>query len=282
MTKLFHPLLLLSLVTLAGCELYFGGSGGDDDDRWNYCANDGYYACQGDSCEWIGPRCPDDPNYTCTSDDECAAGCYCGTEGFCEEAGFCSQQSDCPEGFTCDVERSSCVPESCTTSADCDAGEYCTETGACEASCLCTTDAEAQAAGFGHCDETRGTCEPTPAAGSCGGTSTCNIAEPACAPGEVALISEGCYTGSCGAIATCDVTPGCTALQHESDCLGANASCSSVYTGNNCTKPDGSACAAGDTGCTCQSFSFNSCTDRTSAMMVFELPDGSFSSVLAN
>lgn len=281
MTKLF-PLLALSLAALTGCELYFGDSGGGD--RWSYCANDGYYVCQGDYCDWAGPRCPDDPSYVCETNADCAAGCYCSADGVCEEAGFCDGTAgiQCPAGFHCEVDRSSCVPDTCTTSNDCEPGQYCDPNGGCTASCSCTTDAEAQAQGFAFCDEARATCEPTPAGGSCGGTSTCNIAEPSCAAGEVALILDGCYTGSCGAIATCDVTPACGALQHEADCLGRNAECASVYTGINCTKPDGSACAAGDTGCTCQSFQFNSCTDRTSAMTAFErLPNGTFLDVAA-
>jgi hypothetical protein len=279
MTKLITPLLVLSLAALTGCELYFGGH--HNGDRWNYCANDGYYVCNGDECTWAGPRCPDDPSYTCDSNDDCAAGCYCSADGVCEEAGFCGSQADCPEGFYCEIERSSCVPESCTDSDQCDAGEYCTENGACEASCTCTTDAEAQAAGWGHCDEARGTCEPTPVAGTCGGASTCNIAEPTCAPGEVALIADGCYTGSCSAIAACDVAPTCAALQHEADCLGANTSCSSVYYGINCTTPGGTACTAGDANCTCQSFQYADCRDRTSSMMVFENPAGTFTDVFA-
>lgn len=261
MTKLFSPLVLaIATLSLAGCELYFGDSGSSDD-RWSYCANDGYYVCEGDDCEWAGARCPDDPSYTCTSDAECAAGCYCSTDGICEEAGFCGTEEDCPDGFHCDVDRSSCVPDSCTSSAECEAGEYC-DNGACTASCSCTTDAEAQGQGWGYCDEARNTCEPTPVGGSCAGTSTCGTAEPTCAAGQVALILNDCYTGACQDIAACDVAPTCEARQHEADCLDANATCTSVYVGINCTKADGSACQAGDTGCTCASFSFDRCQTR--------------------
>ena len=72
MTKLLSPLVLaLATVFLAGCELYFGGGGGD---RWTYCAADGYYMCDGDDCEWAGARCPSDPEYTCSDHADCAAG----------------------------------------------------------------------------------------------------------------------------------------------------------------------------------------------------------------
>jgi hypothetical protein len=282
MKKLFSPLALaVALASLTGCELYFGGHNDGGDDRWTYCANDGYYVCNGDDCEWAGARCPADPGYTCESNADCAAGCYC-QDGVCEEAGFCSTDAECPDGFSCDEARNSCVPDGCSTSADCDSGEFCDAgTGTCTASCVCSTDQQAQDAGFGYCDETRGTCEPTPAGGSCGGTSTCATAEPTCAAGEVALISNGCYTGGCQAIGSCDVTPGCEALQHESDCLGQNSTCSSVYYGINCQTPGGTACMAGDTGCVCQSFQFAECRSRTTAMMVYPTSDGSFVDVFS-
>ena len=286
MKKLFSPLALaFALVsTLTGCELYFGGNSGGGDDRWTYCANDGYYVCNGDNCEWAGARCPDEPGYTCESDSECAAGCYCSTAGVCEEAGFCSRDTDCPEGYTCDEDRASCVPEACAADTDCAAGEYCDPNGACTPSCLCTSDQQAQDLGYGFCDEARGTCEPTPDTGSCVGTSTCTTAEPTCAVGEVALIKDGCYTGACSAIGACDIAPGCEALQHEADCLGANMTCTSVYYGINCTNNQGTACqpGMGDTSCVCQSFSFAECRTRLNAMMVYPTSDGSFVDVFAH
>lgn len=286
MTKLFSPLILaIATVTLAGCELYFGDDGGGDN-RWTYCASDGYYVCNGNDCEWAGARCPQEPGYTCTSNEDCAAGCYCSPDGVCEEAGFCATETDCPEGFHCDVDRSSCVPDTCASSADCNTGEYCdTNTGTCTPSCTCSSDLGAQENGYGYCDETRGTCEPTPAGGSCGGTSTCATPEPTCAAGEVALIKDGCYTGACQAIATCDVTPTCEALQHEADCLGNGAACSSVYYGINCQRSDGSACMAGDTGCVCQSFQFAECrtraTNAAAPLMSFPASNGDLIDVFA-
>lgn len=258
MMKLLAP-LALALTTLTGCELYFGGDGDNGDDRWTYCAADGYYECYGNDCTWVGSSCPQEPGYECDTNADCAAGCYCGTSGTCEEAGFCGSEADCPDGFHCDIERSSCVPDACTVSEDCDSGYICNN-GACEASCTCNTDAEAQGAGWGYCDETRGTCEPPAAGGSCGGTSTCNIVEPTCPEGQVALILDGCYTGACSAIATCDLTPTCEALQYEGDCLDRAADCDIDYNGVNCRNPDGNTpCSTPGANCVCDSYTFDSC-----------------------
>ncbi len=62
MNKLVNTLSLLvvagALSTLAGCELYFGDHGNNNNDTWNYCGSDGFYQCQGDSCEWVSSTCP--------------------------------------------------------------------------------------------------------------------------------------------------------------------------------------------------------------------------------
>ncbi|HVK87757.1 MAG TPA: hypothetical protein VM513_26745 [Kofleriaceae bacterium] len=265
MTKLLAPLALV-LTTLTGCELYFGGDG-DNDSRWTYCAADGYYDCYGDDCTWVGPNCPSEPGYQCDSDADCAAGCYCGDDGTCEEAGFCATEEDCPDGFHCDVNRASCVPDACSTDADCDAGEYCDGNGGCIASCVCDTDEQAQAAGFGYCDEPRSTCMPPSPNGTCGGTTaSCNVTEPTCAAGSVALILDGCYTGQCSEIATCDVTPTCEALQHAEDCNARDGECRSLVNGVNCTRPGPNgttvACMAGDMNCTCESLYFAACVSN--------------------
>ena len=247
MKKLLSSLGLLFMLafTLTGCELYFGkqGGGGGDDDPGN------------------------PPGWACDADADCAAGCYCektdgAASGTCAEAGFCDTDADCPEGYVCD-DRSSCVPaDTCTSDADCAVGSFCNDQGVCETSCSCTNDAEAQAAGWHHCDEARGTCEPADANGTCGGEATCG-SEPNCPAGSVALVdtTTGCFTGTCSEIATCDIAPACGRFQHESDCLntGDANTCSASYTGINCTKPDGSACQSGDTGCTCESFVFAEC-----------------------
>lgn len=278
MTKLFSPLraslCIAALAALGGCELYLGDGGGGGGDRWTYCAQDGYYVCNGSDCEWAGARCPSEPGYTCTSDADCAQGCYCSDTGVCEEAGFCNNDNQCPDGYTCDEARSSCVPQTCASDADCTQGEFCNADGACEASCTCTDDAQAQAAGWAYCDEATSTCKPTPAGGSCFGSATGT--EPTCAAGEVPLVSNGTFTGACSAIGGCDLTPECEKLQHEEDCIGRAAACTSVYYGINCTNPtSGQSCAAGDSGCVCESFQFADCrTKVTQHAFAYEGPNG--------
>ncbi len=285
MKNLFSPLAIaFALVsTLTGCELYFGDSDGGDD-HWTYCANDGYYVCDGDECDWAGARCPDEPGYTCESDRECAAGCYCSTDGVCEEAGFCSRDTDCPAGYTCDEERSSCIPEGCSADTDCNEGEYCSDEGTCTSTCVCATDAEAQGQGYANCDEVRHTCEPTPTAGSCQGAITCNIVEPTCAAGEVALIKDGCYTGACQLIDGCDLAPTCEQLQHQADCTAEVASCRSVSYGTNCTNPSGTVCdpSIPNQQCTCANYVWDHCETRvTGAAASTPAPAGVFYDVFS-
>lgn len=246
-------LTFMMAFTLTGCELYFGkdgnGRGGDGDGR--------------------------PPGWSCGTNNECAAGCYCegadadaNQQGECVEAGFCDSNADCPEGYVCD-DRSSCVPgeppQTCEYDQDCPAGAFCNpQTGVCEASCACTSDEEAQAAGWHHCDEARMTCRPAYENSTCAGVPTCGT-KPQCPAGSVPAIGDdGCYRSgpdACNTIATCDVNPECEAFQHEADCLNPSdeKSCSASYTGINCTKPDGSSCQSGDSGCTCESFVFAAC-----------------------
>jgi Cys-rich repeat protein len=80
-------------------------------------------SCDPNSC-WVtgcpvGFACASDgtcvpsqpPPPPCTSDAECAAGCYCDeTTGTCAESSVCTADSQCPAGQTCDEERSTCVP----------------------------------------------------------------------------------------------------------------------------------------------------------------------------
>jgi Dickkopf-like protein len=256
---------------LGGCELYFGSHDGED--HWNYCGSDGFYDCTGDQCSWVSQSCPTgttgsgSSGYECSSNTDCAAGCYCDTAGTCEEAGFCSTDKDCGQGYHCDTDRASCEPNppqpTCGSDTDCGAGSVCTN-GTCTATCACATDADATSQGYGYCDETRGTCMTgTDPAGSCGATLTCATPEPTCAAGQTALILNGCWTGECRAINQCSEVPACTSLEHEADCLDRTAGCSAIYSGQNCHTPTGGACHAGDTNCTCSTFSFDRCVSRT-------------------
>lgn len=104
-----HALLIttftLSSIALGGCNLYL--SDGDDGS-----------SCRGSECDTTPP--PSQPSDSfdapdggivigCSSNEECAAGCYCDIDDSCQEAGFCDSTGDCPAGFECD-DRDSCVP----------------------------------------------------------------------------------------------------------------------------------------------------------------------------
>jgi Cys-rich repeat protein len=273
-----HITLLVAaaaMVLAAGCSLYFGEN--NNSGSWSYCGQDGYYECWDNECYWRGSECPAGvgsgrpPGFECTTHTDCAAGCYCG-DGYCEEAGFCTKDSDCGNGYTCNESRSSCEPQpTCTDDNQCASGQYCdAATNSCVSSCVCATDAEAKAQGFDFCDETRQTCMAgTDPNGDCAGTLTCNLGRPSCPQGQVALIADGCYTGQCQAIDSCATAPQCAAFGHEVDCRADN-SCAVSYTGINCRRPDNSPCTAGDSNCTCESFVFSSCRDKTTSRTVVE------------
>jgi hypothetical protein len=243
MTKLLSSVGLAMVSLLAGCQLYFG-------DHANSSGPNG-----------SGTGSGNPPGFDCKSDAQCAAGCFC-AEGTCSEGGFCGTDKDCGTGFHCDVTRSSCVPNpQCTANEQCKPGSTCdANTGGCVATCTCVSDADAVRQGAGWCDEARNTCMTgADPAGACNGTITCTAAPPSCPDGQVPLRKGGCFTGECRSITACEAPPACNALQHEDDCLGRVASCSAVYTGHGCHKPDGTACRAGDTNCTCTSFTFSAC-----------------------
>lgn len=71
----------------------------------------------------------------------------------------------------------------------------------------------------------------------------------------------------CGADERCNLSTGdcetvpCADLTGESDCL-ARADCLAVYTGQDCTRPDGKECKSGDSDCKCKTFDFTLCTDQ--------------------
>jgi hypothetical protein len=228
---------------VAGCQLYFGDRG--DGSGPNDPAGE-----------------PSGPGFPCDGDAQCAAGCFCAEDGTCAEGGFCGTDKDCGTGFHCDIARASCVPDpQCTADEQCAAGSVCdSNSGDCVSTCRCTSDADAVRQGAGWCDETRSTCMPgSDPAGACTGTITCTTSGPSCPEGQVPLRKDGCFTGECRAITACEAAPACNALQHESDCLDRKTECSTVYTGRGCHKLDGTACRAGDTDCTCTSFTFASC-----------------------
>ena len=231
MTKLLSSLGLAFTVAtvtmLAGCDLYFGDHNGSG-----------------------GGGGGNPPGYSCGSgsgsDSQCAAGCYC-ANGTCTEGGFCTTDADCGTGFHCDTARSSCVPNP---------------------PCSCNSDADAIKQGFNWCDEATHTCNTgTDPSGACKGTVTCTNAAPNCAEHQVPLIKDGCYTGQCRDITACEGNAACGSLQHEDDCLFRATDCSASYNGINCHKPDGTACHAGDTNCTCQSYVFAKCVTKGMARL---------------
>lgn len=275
MNKLVHSLgLMVALAAtsmLAGCELYFGSHDDGHGSTWNYCGSDGYYQCSGDSCSWVSATCPDPgtqppSGYECTSSTDCAAGCYC-QAGTCEEGGFCATDEDCGDGYHCNTDRSSCEPNptepTCSSDAECPAGQDC-ENGSCTATCVCSSDSQAAQQGYTYCDELRQTCKNgSDPAGTCGGTppASCTGTAPTCQPGDVPLMDPvtGCFNGQCEAATECAVAPVCEHINDEANCLG-RMDCGADYTGHNCHHADGTACHDGDVGCTCDTFTFASCS----------------------
>ena len=232
MTKLIQTLglLLVSALTLGGCELYFGGDH-NDGDHWTYCGSDGQYDCNGNDCAWVSSECEGTPGAECTSSQDCAAGCYC-QDGTCEEAGFCDGETPCPDGFHCNTDRSSCEPNACSDTVACPSGQVCTN---------------------GTCTDDPATCEGDIA-------MTCNLVAPKCPVGQVATMVDGCYDGGCRAITACEGPAVCGHLQHQEDCGARSGDCKQVFTGINCTNPDGTACnTPGAGGCTCESFEYARC-----------------------
>ena len=89
-------------------------------------------------------------------------------------------------------------------------------------------------------------------AGSCIEAVTCTTAAPQCPPDTIAGRRNGCWTGYCIPLAQCDALPGCSGLT-EMQCI-ARTDCHPLYVGQNCT------CTM--TGCTCQSWTFDSCETK--------------------
>ncbi len=142
----------------------------------------------------------------------------------------------------------------CSADAECAAGCYCSG-GTCVEGGFCSDDEDC---GDGlTCDEGRNSCDPQ-GGGTCGGTVTCNEVTPNCPADSVPLVEDGCWTGACSELALCDVAPPCERINTEASCL-ARAECGAVYNGSNCRRQDGTACRAGDSGCTCESYAFAEC-----------------------
>ncbi|MGE0870993.1 MAG: hypothetical protein AB7P03_20680 [Kofleriaceae bacterium] len=162
----------------------------------------------------------------------------------------------------------------CTTDFDCAGGCYCSSDGYCEEAGFCSRDYECQT-GY-HCDEDRASCVPDDRdSGSCAGIIYCAAQPPACPAGTVPEIENGCYTLECIAIASCDVPPACESLTYEADCVDRAGSCTAVYTGVNCTNPDGTACQGG-ADCDCETFTFDRCVtgDGTTPPTMLIIPPG--------
>ena len=237
---------------LAGCQLYFGSSDSSGP--------------SGSGPGGPGGRPPGGtaPGNSCTTDQQCASGCFC-ADGTCTEAGFCKVDSDCGSGFHCDISRASCIPNpQCTANEQCTQGSTCDPaTGGCVTTCKCASDAEAIAQGAGWCDEARSTCMPgADPAGACNGAISCTTAPPACDENQVALVKDGCFTGACRAIAACEAAPACEALQHQDDCTTRSADCAIVFIGRNCT---GSTCGVSPVDCTCKTYDFSACEAKAPA-----------------
>jgi cysteine-rich repeat protein len=239
------------------------------------------------------------PGYECVQNQDCAAGCYCGagtcTEaGFCGANADCPVGYQCDGRSSC-VPAPTPPPTGCatlTTEAACVADPTCrplftasdctTATGATcrvgEPGCTCATytfaaceATPAPVCGDGvvqapeQCDDGNlvagdgcsATCTIEPKA-SCGGAVTCMLGAPACPADQVPTIVNGCYSGQCVAIAQCDVPPPCDVINTEHSCL-ARATCGAIYSGSDCTSPNGTACMAGSTNCTCATFTFAGC-----------------------
>src|SRR5690606_15641589 len=115
--------------------------------------------------------------------------------------------------------------------------------------------------GFDYCDEAAGTCQTgTDPNGTCSGEATCNEARPNCPAGQVPTLLDGCWTGLCSPVAACDAEPVCGHINDEANC-SARSDCAQIVNGINCKKPDGTACQAGDTNCSCDAYVFAGCRD---------------------
>lgn len=262
MNKLTMTLALMMGLLVSGCSLYFGPD--DDGDWYSYCDDTGCYECNSDSgqCNPSGGG-----QYGCTSDDQCAGGCYCDeTYGSCIEAGYCSYDSDCGTGYVCD-DRASCVPDGTNTSCwdtGCAWGSYCDNgTGACVPSTTCSTNEDC-GTGYGCFD---GTCTPTGCVtdANCAAACYCDEASGGCVESNYCANDSECPAGQeCDeSRSTCipdETPPTCAELTDAASC-DANSACFTIYTGVNCTEidPNGPLCSESGANCVCESYVFGAC-----------------------
>ena len=233
MRKLLSALGLMMAFVATGCTLYFGPD--DDDDRYySYCDQSGCWTC--DSV--TGDCWQDGGGWGCTSDWDCAAGCYCDeSSGGCVETGFCNSDADCGPGYTCD-DRQSCVPEGGDECwyYGCSWGEYCGPNGDCVPSTTCHTATDCDP-GY---DCISGTCTPTGCVDDswCAAGCYCDEESGGCVETGYCTADTDCLAGQiCDTDrSTCipdDSPPTCPELG-ETDCLNRD-DCLTTSTGINCT-----------------------------------------------
>ena len=220
------------------------------------CA-DGFSCDSRSSC--VPNSVPGTPNgQSCSADADCDFGSYCDEPtGQCIDSFGCNKDEQCGMGFDCDTTRNTCVPEFCETDDDCQSGCYCNEE---QNECVETSTCDDGCAEGLTCDAERNTCEPDGPI-TCQAEVTCDEEAPECAADTTPAIQNGCYTGECLADASCpDGAPfECSDLNADEAGCVANASCSPVYRGSNCTDPAGAVCTSGSANCVCESFSFDFC-----------------------
>jgi hypothetical protein len=188
----------LAIIAMSGCTLYF------DDDEDDYYCDDPWEDCS--------ERPPTNPGFSCDSDADCAAGCYCtentpndGIYGICVESGYCGDDDDCGSGMHCD--EGTCKPDErgCTADDQCPAGTTCDEAfGVCVPTNACDMECPVGTA----CDPRTRACVPIAcdADSECPPGSVCNEETHRCEPSSECTADDQCPEGS-----YCDETRGtCT------------------------------------------------------------------------
>lgn len=249
---------------------------------WFASTCDGQYECASNQdcaagCYCAGDRTCQEAGF-CSTDADCGTGFKCDPDrsSCVPDTNECTKDSDCATDKTCDLATYTCVPRPMAACGDgtINAGEVCDDGNTVDGDGCSKNCKSNEQCGNGVVDTSKGEqcddanmvntdactnlCKLPPSPGSCAGVVTCNIVPPVCASNRVPLVLDGCYTGVCELITACDVPPTCSAIRSENACASRD-DCDAVYTGNNCRRPDGAACRAGDAQCVCESFTFNSC-----------------------